>query len=95
MTLHWNEFETLMDAVTDNPPQNGQRKKESTKSFLKNVTRKRKALEKQQTIFSQASEDTILQEYQKLRRAHRDFLSTFEEARSALMVAHSTDNQKN
>ncbi len=83
MLLKWNEFETLMEAALGGSFPVESREKRTQYSFVKNVIQKRKALEKQQTCFTQASEETILQEYRKLRKAHREFISTFEEARKA------------
>lgn len=93
--LNWNEFEILMDAAVGHSVLTGAALKKLSESHLHNVALKRKALEKQQTIFSQASEDTIMEEYEKLRRAHRDFLSTFEEARSAFLSAKSSKPKNN
>jgi hypothetical protein len=95
MMLNWNEFEILMDAATGHSIQTGAALKKLSESHLHDVALKRKALEKQQTIFSQASEDTIVEEYEKLRRAHRDFLSTFDEARSAFLSTDPPKSQKN
>jgi len=95
MTLSWNDFERLLDAAAGNSPQPGKIEKRQAKSYLIQVARKREALEKQQTIFSQANEDTIVEEYRKLRRAHRDFLSTFQQARSAFVVNPSPQKQNN
>ncbi len=83
MFINWNEFETLMDAAIGDPPAVEKKNSRGNDLFLRNVVIKRKALEEQQSLFAQASEDTILQEYQKLRRAHREFISTFEEAKNA------------
>lgn len=83
MFINWNEFETLMDAAIGDPPAVEKKNGRGNDLFLRNVVIKRKALEEQQSLFTQATEDTILQEYQKLRRAHREFISTFEEAKSA------------
>ncbi|MBN2326578.1 MAG: hypothetical protein JXR73_05435 [Candidatus Omnitrophica bacterium] len=52
-------------------------------SHFRRVVSKRKALEKQESTFASASEETIMREYQKLRRAHQDFLATFKEAKRA------------
>ena len=83
MNLNWNHFESLMDAAIGDAPHNERNDNSKYKNHLQKVVVKRKALEKQQTLFCQATEETILQEYVKLRKAHRDFLSSFEEARSA------------
>ena len=83
MTLNWNKFEVLLGAATGGAALENLEQNNTMDVHLQKVVHKRQMLEEQQNQFSQATEETILQEYKRLRKAHRDFMRSFNEAHHA------------
>jgi len=91
--LNWNAFQKLFGAAS-NCPVLDEEEDSHKRDLLSQVMQKRKALEKQQKIFVQASEDTIYQEYLRLREAHRDFLSSFKRARDEYLAGQRVSRKE-
>ncbi|MFB3789496.1 MAG: hypothetical protein ACE15F_24320 [bacterium] len=91
--LNWNAFQKLFGAAL-NTPVLDEEEDSHKRDLLSQVMQKRKALDKQQKVFTQATEDTIYQEYLRLREAHRDFLSSFKRARDEYMAAQRASRKE-
>ncbi len=89
--INWDKFISLLSAAigSRNPEKN---ENESDYNLhLRQVIKQRKKLENQQTIFSEATEETIMQEYSLLRKAHRDFLTSYHQAKSDFITIISEE----
>ncbi|HOJ58891.1 MAG TPA: hypothetical protein PK878_01265 [bacterium] len=86
--LDWKAFQKLFGAAA-NCHTLDEELDSHKRDLLSQVLQKRKALDKQQKIFCQASEENIFEEYQRLRQAHRDFLSSFKRARDEYLASQN------
>lgn len=78
--INWNDFEFLLGVAHGLDVKHDHPACEKKQGVLKDLLAKREHLDSQRQKFRNASEDEIINEYQKLRRAHREFMNSFEEA---------------
>ncbi|RJP33278.1 MAG: hypothetical protein C4527_05065 [Candidatus Omnitrophota bacterium] len=72
--MDWNSFESLMQIASNSTPA----KSHNGSDLLSRLSAKRMELETQLERFRQAAEDDILHEYERMRRAHREFLTCYQ-----------------
>jgi len=78
--LDWNTFELLMEVASGDPVKTEDLHDVDQSVLFQKLIDKKKMLDSQQELFRNASEEEILTEYERLRRAHYDFMDCFKKA---------------
>ncbi|MGI6456064.1 MAG: hypothetical protein ACOX5R_10665 [bacterium] len=90
--MHWNAFEKLMDVARGDVAEDDEFELIERESLL-NLIEKCEKLEQLRTRFQNANEETIMQDYHLLRKAHNEFMSSLNEAYHTLKVQNRNANQ--
>lgn len=78
--LDWNTYEQLLDAVAGKDPRS-KKKKNLVDQHIQIIIEKKQVLDHKQEQFKKATEETILDHYIQMKKAHKDLTH-------ALRVAH-------
>lgn len=82
--IEWNAFENLLDVALGRPPFDREERIWIDRELFRQLYKKYAQLERQREIFHHATEETIQDEYRRMRCCHREFLDCFHKAKQFL-----------